>query len=518
MAECYTSSSMTREESTSKWSDVIKNSKLIATEPMKIYVLNTVKKELSEDGLVRKYTFGKKDNKQRNRTIMLVGQTGTGKSALINMMLNYMLVVKWEDNVRFQIIPDEGERLQTQSQTSAITAYEIFGLEDLSLPFSLTVIDTPGYGDTKGPETDKSIAQNLYTLFNSSNGVQQIDAACLVVKASENRLSAKEIYIFESILSIFGKNMEKNLMALITFSDWTPPSNALLAVTASGVPFPKDENDEHVHFLFNNLPLQKPAKKYEKAYKTGWDNGTESLSEFFQALDQMETESLKMTENVLKERRRLEVSIHSLESQIQVADMRHKEVEDHRKTLEMHREDMMKNNNFQYKYNAVVLELVVANESATICPKCEVNCHYPGCSWVTNLSWCSAMKRNFCTICPEKCSYKVHKKGDQVYMPKLKEITLTFEDKKKKAEGIILTAEQVMAEIQQQVKDAEDEKNKLVEKSYLSIVKLKELALKFITEPVRQSILKLINCPKKDNKKDMVENLEKMLKETRKET
>uniref|UniRef100_A0A0E9WGL9 Septin-type G domain-containing protein n=1 Tax=Anguilla anguilla TaxID=7936 RepID=A0A0E9WGL9_ANGAN len=133
MAQSHTSYSTTREEVTSKWSDVIKNSVQIATEPKQTYLLNTAK---IPDGAARRYTFGRKDPNKRKRTIMMVGEIGTGKSALINMMVNYMLGVKWEDKIRFEIIPDEGTVRQTESQTIAITAYENFGLEELSVPFS----------------------------------------------------------------------------------------------------------------------------------------------------------------------------------------------------------------------------------------------------------------------------------------------------------------------------------------------------------------------------------------------
>ncbi|XP_064176199.1 uncharacterized protein LOC135246850 [Anguilla rostrata] len=508
MEQYDTSYSRTRQEATSKFSNVIKNSKLIVTNPIQINLLNTVQEDLDEGGnMVKRYTFGQKDSQKRNRTILLVGETGTGKSSLINMMVNYMLGVEWEDDIRFEIIPVRSE--QTKSQTTAITVYEIYGLEELSVPFSLTVIDTPGYEDTRSLDEDKNIALNLYTLLDSVSGVQQVDAACLVVKASENSLSNTQKYIFDAILSIFGKNMEKNLLIFITFSDWIPPL-ALNAVMKSGIPFRKDEDGEPVHFLFNNIPFQKP-KKYEEYYKTAWNNGAESFSKFFQTLDRMETQSLRMTEKVLGERRRLEACIQSLDKQIKLGHMKQEALEDQQKTLEEHKEDMRKNNNFTYKYNVVIMKKVKVKSKATCCTVCEVNCHYPGCWWATNLRWCSVMENNKCTICPGKCSYTDHKKGNEIYEAVKEEKTGTYEDLKKDTEGKILSAMEVMIKIQQEVKDSEAEMSKLIERSYKSIIQLRQLALKFNSDSTLKSILSLIEILKENKDMEKAEKLQKML-------
>ncbi|XP_064204947.1 uncharacterized protein LOC135262066 [Anguilla rostrata] len=511
MAQYDTSYSKTRQEATPKWSNVIKNSKLKTdvTKPIQIYQLNTVQEALNNEGTVRRYTFGKKDSQKRNRTILMVGETGTGKSSLINMMVNYMLGVEWEDKIRFKIIPNDGPISVTVSHTIEIADYEIYGLEELSVPFSLTVIDTPGFGDTRGIE-DKNIAQNLDKLLKSVNGVQQIDAVCLVVKASDNSLSSNQKYIFDAVLSIFGKNMEKNILTLITFSDWTPPP-AVNAVMKSGVPFRRDEDGEPVHFLFNNLPPEMFVEEYKETYKTAWDNGEKSLSKFFQTLDRMETRSLRMTEYVLEDRRKLEACIQSLDEQIKLRHMKQKALEDQQKTLEEHKEDMRKNNNFTYKYNVVVMKKVKVKSKATCCTVCEVNCHYPGCWWVTNLRWCSVMENSKCTICPGKCSYTDHKKGNEIYEAVKEEKTGTYEDLKKDTEGKILSAKEVMIKIQQEVKNVEAEMSRLIERSYKSILQLREYALKFNSDSTLQSIRSLIEILKENKDMEKAETLQKML-------
>ncbi|XP_029514774.1 uncharacterized protein LOC115128781 [Oncorhynchus nerka] len=182
---------------------------------IEIHPLDNINVDLNEEGTVRRWTVGT-NNLKANKTVLLMGATGVGKSTLINYIANYILGVNFEDNKRFQLIPDE-KKSQTASQSTAITVYEIFGHEGDRVTFSVTIIDTPGFGDTNGIEQDQLITKNLQELFESKNGVHQIDAVCFVVREDEVRLTLTQRYIFESILSIFGKDIEKNILALITF-------------------------------------------------------------------------------------------------------------------------------------------------------------------------------------------------------------------------------------------------------------------------------------------------------------
>ncbi|KAJ8383979.1 hypothetical protein AAFF_G00212230 [Aldrovandia affinis] len=148
----------TEETPTSRFQSLINQSTPIHQGPPDRRLLDTVKEDLDDTGKVRRWTFGAK-NQSETRTIMMMGETGTGKSTLINVMVNYILGVECEDNIRFEIIEEE-ERSQTESQTTAVTVYEIYGQEGVRVPFSLRLIDTPGYGDTDEGKTDKTIAEN----------------------------------------------------------------------------------------------------------------------------------------------------------------------------------------------------------------------------------------------------------------------------------------------------------------------------------------------------------------------
>uniref|UniRef100_UPI003AAB1635 uncharacterized protein n=1 Tax=Centroberyx gerrardi TaxID=166262 RepID=UPI003AAB1635 len=127
---------------------------------------------------------------------MVLGATRSEKSTLINGMINYILGIEWNDSFRFKLV-DEGQlRLQAESQ--------------------------------------------IYLLFTSAKGVSEIDAVCFVTQASLPRLTATQRYVFESVLSIFGKDVAENIRMLVTFADGQQPP-VLEAVNVSGVPCPKTD-------------------------------------------------------------------------------------------------------------------------------------------------------------------------------------------------------------------------------------------------------------------------------------
>uniref|UniRef100_A0A8C1M7I5 Uncharacterized protein n=1 Tax=Cyprinus carpio TaxID=7962 RepID=A0A8C1M7I5_CYPCA len=76
---------------------------LIHQGPPKRYRLYTQRNVLDDNGKVRKLTYGMKDTSKPNKIILLVGETGTGKTTLINSMVNYLLGVKFEDEIWYEI-------------------------------------------------------------------------------------------------------------------------------------------------------------------------------------------------------------------------------------------------------------------------------------------------------------------------------------------------------------------------------------------------------------------------------
>ncbi|CAL8316823.1 unnamed protein product [Gadus morhua 'NCC'] len=110
---------------------------------------------------------------------------GSGKSTLINGMINYILGIDWKDSFRFKLINEDQSKSQAESQTSKVTTYKINHQDGFKVPYSLTLVDTPGFGDTRGIESDKAITEQIRSLFTSAKGVLEIDAICFVTQASQ---------------------------------------------------------------------------------------------------------------------------------------------------------------------------------------------------------------------------------------------------------------------------------------------------------------------------------------------
>lgn len=58
-----------------------------------------------------------------DKTIMLVGATGSGKSTLINGLANYLFEVNWEDDFRFTLVNLEQEEKKRQKDQVIIFTF-----------------------------------------------------------------------------------------------------------------------------------------------------------------------------------------------------------------------------------------------------------------------------------------------------------------------------------------------------------------------------------------------------------
>ncbi|XP_035989430.1 uncharacterized protein LOC105922847 [Fundulus heteroclitus] len=462
-----------------------------------VYELQLREDEMDIDGC-RRFTFGK-ESLRSNRTIMLLGATGSGKSTLINGMINYMVGVEWNDSFRFKLINEDSSRSQAHSQTSEVTVYEIYHQDGFKIPYSLTVIDTPGFGDTKGVTRDQEITEQIRRIFTSADGVTEIDAVCFVTQASLARLTATQKYVFDSVLSIFGKDVAENIIMLVTFADGKQPP-VLEAINVSGVPCPKNDLGFPVHFKFNNSALfahdkcqensscvEEYAEDEDESFdEMFWKMGFKSMEKFFTALGNMTSKSLVMTKEVLKERKQLETAIEGLQPQVRAGLAKLEEIKTTKEKIKEHEAIITSNENFEIEVDVIKPVQKQLNEKGvyiTNCQKCSITCHYPCAIAADNeKKGCASMDNNgMCTVCPGKCIWSVHfnqrYKWEYVQVREKKTVQ-ELKSKYEKAAKEKLTTEQLIERQEEEIAHLQDMMLSLVDQSANCITRLQEIALR----------------------------------------
>ena len=412
------------------------------------------------------------------KVLMVVGATGSGKTTLINAMVNYLFGVDLEDDFRFKLIVEEAAKDQTKSVTKWITAYTIPAQEGSPVPYTLTIIDTPGFGDTEGVEQDKRIAHQVKELFSKKGpgAIDQLHGIGFVAQASLVRLTHTQRYTFNSILAIFGKDIEKNVFMMITFAEGQTPK-VLDAVKAANIP-------HETYFKFNNSALYSDDKTsdFDRMF---WEMGTKSLKAFFTHLAKMTPTSILLTKAVLEEREQLEVILQGLRDKINWGLSTCENLRETKEKVKQHEADIKRNAKFQIKSTIEKPHKIKINqgEYTTNCLQCNYTCHFPCIIPNTDeKKWCGAMYgTEHCKICTGKCHWTKHVNDQYRIQWITEEIVQTFDDLKQKyhnAKSGKSHYESVVAGLEQELFQKGEELRSNLEEARQCIERLDKIALR----------------------------------------
>ena len=369
---------------------------------------------------------------------MVVGQTGSGKTTLLNAFLNYLLGVKYEDNFRFKLIHEDFGISKAESQTKEVTLYNIKPLDE-NLPL-ITVIDTPGFGDTGGISKDKLIADKIAEKFKTE--VNHINAICFVAQSTNAKLTINQKYIFNSIMDLFSEEIKENFLAMLTFCniiDDNPVILEPLKKKGSGfdLVLPAIEKTQW-YFLFDNLAIFKSKEnlKLNNKIKSFYGFSMENFDEFMSKLISLPPKTLTKTKKVLDDRKFLETRIKVLE---EIVKNCLNKIDEFIQTYNIIKnyDDELENKNFIYTvYETKTRKVPTSNYNGeggkyfTTCLICSHTCH-PGCYIDSNnrKNECSAMDKltGKCKVCKNKCEWNNHENRDFYWEEYTEEVEKTDE-------------------------------------------------------------------------------------------
>jgi len=402
----------------------------------------------------RKYIIGKQNSsqnekseclnisKQINRKIlMVVGQTGSGKTTLLNSLINALCGIQLHDNFRYIIIDEyakdsgvDDPKTQSKSRTSYVTAYNIDGINGNP---PITIIDTPGFGDSRGMKFDEKIIEMIRDLFK--NWIDSVNGICFVASASSARLTSTQKYIFSSIVSLFGNDIAENFIPMLTFCDGKEPQ-ILASLLDNESTFKKSiydhiKNNNPWYLQFNNSAIFE-SNRTGKFTELFWELGMDSFKLFFTKLNLLSTKSLNHSKSVLETREKMQNKILALRPLLDQGLSLIEAMKNEINQIKINTDLINKTRNFKIKTKRpkITKENLRPGIHTTTCLKCNFTCHN-NCSFANNKdkkNCCAMDYSGYCHVCPNKCYWEQHTNVPYIIKYSEIEVEETVEELKKK--------------------------------------------------------------------------------------
>ena len=291
------------------------------------------------------------------------------------------------------------------------------------------------------------------------------------------RLTPGQEYISDSILSIFGKDVSKNISMLLTFAD------------SQRLPLPEVINKTNVpsdkYSKFNNAALY--AENTEEAEEMFnaifWKMGSRSFKSFFAELGNLESDSLQLTREVWKEREQLQTSIEQLNTKIAINRSKTEQLRQEELVLKQHEKEMEANKEFTYTIpvnRSRKIDLTETGKYAMTCLKCNFTC-YKNCPIGADAKKSNCDALGNCKVCPGHCNVSDHDSLSYLIEYETVDETRTSEDRKKKYDEAVSLKSQVEGRIKQLNEDAQNEEKQITtmkNQIQQSLRHLDEIALK----------------------------------------
>ena len=209
--------------------------------------------------------------------MLLIGETGSGKTSFLNLLCNSKLIeelgtkvdtkkLKQIDQYNDLEIEDSTERAMA-SKTSDAKFY------DTELcKMRMKVIDTPGFGDSRGLEKDK---ENVEKIIDALRGEDYINCVCLVINGRQSRMSASLKYVLSEVSSILPKEIFNNI--IVVFTNNAEPLDCNFDISELDHFFGK--KIDHAFYIEN--PYCRIEKAKQKAGQLSVDQIAKSLRKSF---------------------------------------------------------------------------------------------------------------------------------------------------------------------------------------------------------------------------------------------
>ena len=386
--------------------------------------------------------------------ILLIGETGSGRTSFLNLLCNFNEVLQYgfdqaisQNRLRRfnDDVKENHKALEMQSKTDETSHYTI-EIDCLKLG----IIDTPGFGDTRGIEKDKKIVKNI---VNKVIAVEYIYCICLVMNGRQSRLTSQLKYVVSEISAILPKSCVYNIIVVLTnVRDSYETSFALKQLEpylGAGV---KNLQVVYIDNPFSVLEEMTSNNDLDVSYlKSGFQRAAKSLDVMLEILTTFEPicTTKFYTLQVMKEsveRQTLDLFL-AIENKFDTV----KKIATVANELTKAKEVKEQSQDFSCQitvWNKV--DTLFCNVVCLTChSNCSINCYIPKAMDSEPLKDCSCMNRetHTCQVCNH--SYLEHKDQDFMYEQSEKTVLderkkATFDEAEKSIEDLSLQLQRML--------------------------------------------------------------------------
>ncbi|XP_072027712.1 uncharacterized protein [Amphiura filiformis] len=270
-----------------------------------------------------------RENAKKN--ILILGETGVGKSTWINGFINYNYFADIEEAINsreFRVLIPSRFTFTQQGEEKEILIGEADTNENMEVGKSATkkprsyvfhvgdqiirLIDTPGVGDSEGIEQDKKNFDNILSYLTY---YQEIHAVCILLKPNNSRLTAMFRFCIQELLAHLHSSAKDNIVFCFTNTRATfyQPGDTLRVLNKEldkrkvGI-----KATPHNYFCFDNeafrfLACLKNGVIFSQedinTYAESWNKSVEETKRFIEHISALRPHRVRNTLNINEVRR-----------------------------------------------------------------------------------------------------------------------------------------------------------------------------------------------------------------------
>ncbi|QKD61950.2 uncharacterized protein FOBCDRAFT_148152 [Fusarium oxysporum Fo47] len=232
--------------------------------------------------------------------ILILGETGVGKSTFINSFINYIMYDSL-DEAMLRVGKESDVEKESKggiSATQNTVTYEF--IVDGKI---IRLIDTPGIGDTRGIDQDQ---KNVKDILETLESVDKLNTILFLMKPNSARLTATFDFCLTELLSHLHKDTNKNIVFGFTNSrstnymlgDTREPLEALLKKRNTNIQLGLSTlyffDSESFRYLaaYKQLAKEMPGKD---SFVASWEKSSEEARRLVERTFVLPTHEVKMT-------------------------------------------------------------------------------------------------------------------------------------------------------------------------------------------------------------------------------